>query len=407
MSETQLVSELSPDPTPTEGKPRPKIAIFDYATVRGNPVGGCHLRLLESLHQDYDFTVFSHSFENPAPGRIEWVKVPVPSRPLALLFLSYHVLAPIVYRSYCRRKRVQFDLVQMVESNLLFGDISYSQFCHRQYLDVNRGSFAFSPRGLASWLDHKLHTLTEPWVYRHTRRIVAASAGLFRELSGMYDGTRGKITTIPNPVDIERMQAPADFDRLQFRAAHGLSEDDLVLSFAALGHFERKGLPLILEALARVRDPHLKLVVVGGTPGIVTRYRRRVVEMGLSERVFFAGTQRDFRDYLWAADLFILPSAYEVFPLVALEAAAAGLALIATPMNGVEEFLRDGYNGFLVERNSIRIAAALADIVQMPRSVLRQMGRRAQTDVRRYSTQTFIENWQAFYAAAVGRAKLA
>src|SRR5919204_507405 len=126
---------------------------------------------------------------------------------------------------------------------------------------------------------------------------------------------------------------------------------DCVLLFSALGHFERKGLPLLLDALGALRNPALKLVVVGGEADLVAAYRARTVRAGLDRQVKFIGLQRDVRPYLWAADAFVFPSAYEAFSLVAFEAAAAGVVLIATPVNGVREFLRDGDNGILVERS--------------------------------------------------------
>jgi len=111
-----------------------RIAIFDYRVTPNNPVGSCHLRMLKGLCQRHEFTVFSVEFENPCAERIRWVRVPAPTRPLALLFVAYHLLAPICYWAYCVRYRVRFDLLQMVESNLSFGDVSNSRFCHRAYL---------------------------------------------------------------------------------------------------------------------------------------------------------------------------------------------------------------------------------------------------------------------------------
>ena len=101
-----------------------RIAVFDYRVTSTNPVGGCHLRLLEGLCQKHDFTVFAVEFENPSPSRIRWVRIPLPVRPYILLYVLYHLFAPLVYgyRRVVRGER--FDLVQIVESNLLFGDVS-------------------------------------------------------------------------------------------------------------------------------------------------------------------------------------------------------------------------------------------------------------------------------------------
>src|SRR6266566_4690094 len=106
----------------------PRVAIFDYQTTARNPIGGCHLQLLRELGTEIDFTVFAVDFENPHPGKIDWIRIPVPRRPLALLFLAYHVVAPIVFLCYCWRHRVRFDLIQTVECISWPGDVVYSHF---------------------------------------------------------------------------------------------------------------------------------------------------------------------------------------------------------------------------------------------------------------------------------------
>ena len=64
------------------------------------------------------------------------MRVPSPKRPLALLFIVYHFMAPLCYLFYRLRGGAKFDLVQALESNLSFGDLLYSHFCHRMYLSI-------------------------------------------------------------------------------------------------------------------------------------------------------------------------------------------------------------------------------------------------------------------------------
>jgi glycosyltransferase involved in cell wall biosynthesis len=377
---------------------RLKVGVFDYQASMTNPVGGCHLRMLRALCNECDFTVFSWKFDNPCPERIRWVRVPAPPRPLALLYMAYHVLAPIFYWADRERRKSRFDHVQMVESNLSFGDICYSQFCHRAYL--KRHWKQSRPEGLRRffrWLDHRLHALLEPWVYRRVRHIVIPSHGLARELASEYPSTKGKIHMIPNPVDVERLRPPEEFNRDEFRAGLGFAPGGVVLVFVALGAYERKGLPLVLEALSELGERRLRLLVVGGPRDLVAEYRSRVKRLGLQEQVVFTGAQRDVRPFLWAADAFAFPSFYEVFPLVALEAAAAGLPLLVSQLNGVEEFLRDGENGILLERTPEGVAKGIRRFLAIPAETRCAMGERACRDVQRYSTENFVAAWRCFY----------
>jgi glycosyltransferase involved in cell wall biosynthesis len=376
-----------------------KIALFDYSATPTNPVGGCHYRMIRELCREHEFTVFAVLFENPCPERIRWVRVPCPRRPLALLFLSFHILAPLFYLTHRWRHHVRFDIVQMVESNLTIGGVSHAQFCHRAYLRNHWKEAGFTGlRALLRWLDHRLHALVEPLVFRRVNHIVVPSAGLARELSVEYPFTASKIRVHANPVDLRRMRPPENFDRQATRRGLGLVPDDVVLDFVALGQYERKGLPLLMEAMALSIDAQVKLLVVGGTADLRKTYAARAARMGLERRVRFIQTQRDVRPFLWAADGFAFPSSYEAFPLVVLEAAAAGLPVIATQLSGVEEFLVDGRNGILIADRSVEgILQALTRFLRMLPQERNEMGRRAQQDIGRYDTSSFVAKWKQFY----------
>jgi glycosyltransferase involved in cell wall biosynthesis len=374
------------------------IAIFDYRVSPTNPIGGCHRRMLAALSSEYDFTVFAVEFDNPAPSRIAFQRVPVPRRPQALLFAAYHLMAPICYLLQRLRRGKPFDLVQLVEGNLCFGTISYTQFCHRAYLRLP--IVALGPANLhrwLRWLDHRLHAAFEPWIYKRVHHIIVPSQGTAAELAREYPEVRGKIRVIYNPVDIERMRRPSAFDCERMRRELGWTRDDIFLVFAALGHFERKGLPILLDALAQVEQPTLKLLVVGGEAGLVKEYQDQAHRKGLKSQIVFTGHRQDIRPYLWSADAFVFPSYYEGFPLVVLEAAAAGLPLIAPSLHGVEELLRDEENGLLVTQTPESVADALRRLVKLARPTLQAMGARAAEDVQRYAVDLYAPRWREFY----------
>ena len=106
-----------------------RIALFDYIVTSDNAIGKCDLAILAALCEQHEFTVFSTRFENPRPERIRWVQVPAPRRPMVLLYIVFHLFAPLSYGWHRLRHRMRFEIVQVIESNLLFGDIAYSHFC--------------------------------------------------------------------------------------------------------------------------------------------------------------------------------------------------------------------------------------------------------------------------------------
>jgi len=376
-----------------------KIAIFDYRVTKTNAIGSCHLRILGALCTEHEFTVFAVEFENPCPERIRWVRIPAVRRPMALLFLTFHLLAPIYYWIYRLRHSVRFDLIQTIESQSLLGQLCYSHFCHRAYIKHHwEDSPVPGVHGAVRWLAHWLNALLEERVLQGAGRIVVPSRGLARELLAEYPQCENKVQILPNAVDARKMRPPQGFNRDSFRQELGLEPGDFAIVFVSLGHYERKGLPQLLDALRLVDCSKLKLTVVGGTAQLLSPYRKLVAEMGLDTQVRFVGMQKDVRPYLWSADVFALPSAYEVFPLVALEAAAAGLPLLTTRLNGVEEFLVDGTNGFQVEKNGPDLAQGIIKSMSLSPDDLRKMGEQARRSVQRFSTEAFVDRWRLIYS---------
>jgi glycosyltransferase involved in cell wall biosynthesis len=380
-----------------------RIAVFDYLVEPTNPLGGCHRTILRELCHEHEFTVFAVRFDNPNPERIRFVRIPVPARPLALLFICYHLLAPIIYLLHRLRTGLRYDLVQMVESNLSFGDLSYSQFCHRAYMRKHwKNSGATGTRGLARWIDHKLHAIIEPYVFRSRRAIVVPSRGLARELTAEYPFTRDKIHIISNPVDTRRLQQPpADYDRAAFRAALGIQPDDLAFIFIALGHFERKGLPQLMQAVVDAKNPKVKLLIVGGEQDLIARYRQRAADMGIGNQMVFVGMQKDVGPYLWASDALAFPSFYETFSLVTFQAAAARLPLIVSQLHGVEELLVDGHNGYLVHPvTPANIRSAIERLIADGPQRRAELGENARRASQAFDVETFANRWRSFYARA-------
>lgn len=378
-----------------------RIALFDYLVIPTNAVGNCTRTLLEGLCEEHDFTVFAVEFDNPRPDRIRFMRIPAPKHPLFLMYIAYFILSPIYLFLYRHRERIEFDHIQSIESISPCGTIIYSHFCHRAYLrDHWQATKPTGTRRYARWLNHQLFALMEPLVYRQAQQVVVPSRGLARELSKIYGSIlpEARVQVVSNPVRFDHMKPDAGYNHAAFRAELGFGSGDLVLVFAALGHFERKGLPLLLEALADADCPAVKLLVIGGSDTMIDDYRARSAGLGIGEQVVFVGLQKDVRPYLWASDVFAFPSAYEVFPLVSLEAAAASLPLLVTPLYGVEEFLVDGVNGWRIERDVNSISRQIRAIADHP-DMIAPMGRAAMESVSRYRAESFVEMWRRLYAS--------
>ena len=377
-----------------------RIAVFCTTAVPTMPSGDLMLQVIRSLCHEHDFTVFACKFDNPCPERIEFVRVLSPPNVPIIYSLLFHFMAIVSYLIYRLRRHGQFDLIQITELSVVFGDICAAHFCHRAFIKYHwKHSRAKGFRGYFRWVSHTISAIFESWIFRQVRWIVVPSNGLAQELKDFYPFAAHKVYRIYNPVDTARFRRPADFDREDFRARLGLSPRDLALAFVALGHFERKGLPLLLDAFQQLQMPHLKLVVVGGVrPSLITSYQLLVKRMDLEKRVIFVGMQKDVRPFLWALDAFVFPSNYEGFSLAFLQAAAAGLPPMVTCISGAEEFIRDGENGILIDGTLDGVRHGFSRLLALPPDERILLGTRAQQDVQRFDVQNYIAAWRSFYA---------
>ncbi len=222
--------------------------------------------------------------------------------------------------------------------------------CHNDALVgdvyVNHGvlTSAMRARGNFVWrmVRNPLHVFTaarDAYRYRTGlhRVVVSLSEADRRTLVEGYGLAQERAVVIPNGVHLDRFSPADDRDRKSARDAFGISDDVRVAIF--VGHeFDRKGLPLLLCAVETLPDHHV--VVVGGTPREIAA-RRALLPAELASRVHWTGRVSNPREALAAADVLVLPSAYEANPLVVLEGLASGLQVVATPVGSVPETLSD------------------------------------------------------------------
>jgi glycosyltransferase involved in cell wall biosynthesis len=206
------------------------------------------------------------------------------------------------------------------------------------------------------------------------------------------------VTTIPNGVDHAAFAPPPDGGAAE-RERLGLPRDVPVALFIG-GDWHRKGLREAIEGVAGA--PDWRLVVAGaGERAEFVQHARRA---GAAERVHFVGWLSDPRPAYWAADALVLPSAYEAFSLATLEAAAAGLALVVTRVNGTEELVEAGLTGFFCERDGAAIAARLRDL-GADRSLLAAVRVAARHRAEAYDWEHVVDAYERLYAQVADEAK--
>lgn len=230
------------------------------------------------------------------------------------------------------------------------GGVLWVQSVHRAWLEISRRNRRLGGR-IKQWCNpfHPSVLFLERRYFggRMYKKLIALTERVKADLMRFYDVPGEDIEIIPNGF------APAEFNleragglREPVRRELGYRAADRVVVFAA-NEFERKGFHPLLRAISMLDDPSIRLLAVGRlNPG---SYAGRIAELGLADRVKFTGPSSDVARYYAAADVFALPTQYEAWGLVIVEAMACGLPVLTSRLAGAAIAVNEGRSGYLLD----------------------------------------------------------
>ena len=217
----------------------------------------------------------------------------------------------------------------------------------------------------------------------------------------LYGDPAGRIEIISPGVE-HAFFAPGA--RTAARKAIGFDLDRPMLLF--VGRIQPlKGPDVAIRAVAALGRSDVQLAIVGGSSGRsgdvqAAEAHALVDELGLHDQVHFIEPQPHHILSTWyrAADVVLVPSRSESFGLVALEAAACGIPVVASAVGGLLSLVDDGETGFLIDgRRPSEFATAIATILDDP-ELASSMGRAAEERARAYTWRSAAERLQSLYA---------
>jgi D-inositol-3-phosphate glycosyltransferase len=254
----------------------------------------------------------------------------------------------------------------------------------------------------------------EQEVLRLADRIVAATPAELAQLQWLYGADTRKIVVIPPGVDLSRFYPIPPDEAKEFI---GVPPCDHMLLF--VGRIEPlKGLDILLEALVLMRqrgvfdERPLCLSVIGGDPEVsaeamsaeMARIQELRAHYDLDDLVTFLGkrSQDTLQYYYSAAEAVVVPSHYESFGMVALEAMACGTPVVASQIGGLAFLVQDGETGFTVPTSDpAALAERLTALIQ-DAALRRRMGAQAATFAQAYGWNIIAGKMIDLYREVLG-----
>jgi D-inositol-3-phosphate glycosyltransferase len=246
-------------------------------------------------------------------------------------------------------------------------------------------------------------------VMRAVDRIIAATPAEQSQLEFLYQAPSRKITVIPPGVDVSQFYPiPPD----EAKSAVDIPAHDRIILF--VGRIERlKGIDTLIRSIGILRErgilteyPH-DLAIIGGDPNAdasmlnveMARLQALCHELNLNDLVIFLGKRgQDTLPYYYsAAEVLVMPSHYESFGMVALEAMACGTPVVASQVGGLAFLIQDGVTGFVVpDGNPTLLADRLEQIIRDPQ--LRQrLGQQAAGYAQHYAWEKIARRMLQVY----------
>jgi UDP-glucose:(heptosyl)LPS alpha-1,3-glucosyltransferase len=300
----------------------------------------------------HEVTVFANEFEkNGAP--VNYRHVPIPR--------TLKALEPVAFYKACSRAMLEsrFDAHGTFGCVCPEGGVYWAQSVHAAWLEKARA--LRPPWSVARWKQwlNPAHSMILKLERRHFkeggyRRIIALTDEVKADLRHYYDVPGEDVDVVPNGFAPEEFNvARARESRDSMRSDLGFTPGNKVIVFVG-NELDRKGFPALLRTVEAMADPRLRILVAGR------------IAPAPHPLVKYVGSTSQVARYYAAADVFALPTLYEAWGLVIVEAMATGLPVLTSRLAGASVAVREGVTGNLLDNptDETEIARKLKPLIE-------------------------------------------
>ncbi|GAA3763398.1 glycosyltransferase family 4 protein [Plantactinospora mayteni] len=248
-------------------------------------------------------------------------------------------------------------------------------------------------------MNRTIHSV-EHWLGHESHRVITCSGYMRDQVNALFGLPAGHVEVVPNGVDDRAWSAQP---RAVAAARKRYAGAGPLVGFAGRLVYE-KGVQHLVHAVPRLRERHPEVrVVIAGDGPYKQELQDQARRLGLEQSVRFAGfmTERQLPAVLAATDATVVPSLYEPFGMVALEAAAAGAPLAVAATGGLAEIVEPGVTGVTFPHSDPDALAGAVDSLLGDEVFARRVARTARTMVtERYGWTSIAARTAAVYASA-------
>jgi UDP-glucose:(heptosyl)LPS alpha-1,3-glucosyltransferase len=372
-------------------KPKPRLAVVSPFLDKRHGSERITVEWLSHLPDEFDIHVYSQRVEDFDESKFTWHRIPKLPGPHLLNFLWW-LAANRLWRYWDGRFRgLRHDLVFSAGANCLDADAICVHIVFAEYTRQVRGGMSFLRNPLWEWprllhrrLYYGISVLMEGRAYKNCEtKLIVYSRKTARELKQFY-GRTDRIPVLHLGLD------HSVFNTTVRAALRGRAREELKLAenqftLILVGNdWRNKGVPVLLDALAHLRDLPVVLLIVSREDQ--SSCRGLITEKKLDDRVLFLPPRKDIEFYYAAADAYAGPSLQESYGIPPAEAMACGLPVIVSAAAGVSEIVTDDVDAMVLDDpTDVDKLATMIRRLYEDKELRNRLGSKARETARRYT----------------------
>lgn len=261
----------------------------------------------------------------------------------------------------------KFDVTLAQPTRYLSPTVAEMQFIQGVWVEYRRANH------MKITLGDRILPKIEEYNLKRCKMAIAISQSVADDLARLYNLPKEKIRVVYSGVDCNEFN-PGNREKYseEIRGRHGIGNGEKIILFQG-NPFDRKGLEYAVRALPLILEK-AKLVVVGNDD--IAPYMKIARDLGVNKKIIHIPFTNEMKKYYAAADAFVLPSLYDTFALVVLEAMASGCGVVSSKHAGASELIEDGKEGFVVDPKNIGDIAEKINIMLNDGNVFRKNARK-------------------------------